>query len=632
MNSNGTLAPYQGYETDVLADKATAYVERSAGGAQPFFMYLAPRNPHVSQNPAPRHLNLFPGVKAPRTPSFNEADVSDKPAYIRNLAPLTAGQIADIDALYRERLQQMMAVEDMLKRLFATLQASGELENTYIFYGSDNGHFLGQHRIQSGKWSPYEEASRVPLIVRGPGVPAGRTLEHMVLNNDFAPTVADLAGAIAPDFVDGRSLAPLLTGTTPPPASWRSAFLEEGRHGLSNQFRAVRTEDYLYVENGTNAGERELYDLRADPYQLENEYATADPTLVARLQERLGALRDCAAAACHAAEVDAPPPEPGAPSVDLADASDTGASGTDNLTKDATPTFDGTAEAGSTVSVFDGATLLGRTTADAAGDWSYTATALDDGDHSITATATDAAGNASPASAPLVVKIDTAAPTADPPAESLVPNSTLGTSQVPVKAAWSATDAGGGAVASYQLQLSVGGGAYADVVLPSPTTTSVTGPLEPGRAYRLRVRAEDGAGNLGAWAEGPSFTPDALQESNAAVAYAGAWATQSVAGAYGGALRYASAAGARATLSFAGKEVAWVAPKGANRGKAEVWVDGAKAATVDLYSASNLSRRVVFTKTWAASGSHKLEVRVLGAKRAASSGTRVDVDAFVVLR
>jgi arylsulfatase A-like enzyme len=327
MNSNGTLAPFEGYETDVLADKATAFVERSAGGAQPFFMYLAPKNPHEAQYPAPRHRDLFPGVAAPRTPSFNEADVSDKPAYIRNLAPLTAGQIADIDALYRERLQQMMAVEDMLERLFATLLASGELENTYIFFGSDNGSFLGQHRIQNSKWSPYEEASRVPLIVRGPGVPAGRTLEHMVLNNDYAPTVADLAGVSAPDFVDGRSLVPLLTGTPPPPVSWRSAFLEEGRHGLSNQYRAVRTEDYVYVENGAenNAGERELYDLRADPYQLENEFATADPALVARLQERLGALRDCAAAACHAAEVNVPSGHE-APSVDPADASDTGAS------------------------------------------------------------------------------------------------------------------------------------------------------------------------------------------------------------------------------------------------------------------------------------------------------------------
>jgi N-acetylglucosamine-6-sulfatase len=169
----------------------------------------------------------------------------------------------------------------------------------------------------------------VPLIVRGPGVPAGKTLPHLVLNNDLAPTFADLAGATeaTPPFVDVRSLRPLLMDDPPSAEDWRSAFLVEaateldptavpplsgdrlpedwrqapredwGRPGLE----AVRTDDdHLYVEYGT--GERELYDLKGDPYQLDNRYDDADPELLGHLRRRLAALRDCSGPECHAAE------------------------------------------------------------------------------------------------------------------------------------------------------------------------------------------------------------------------------------------------------------------------------------------------------------------------------------------
>jgi N-acetylglucosamine-6-sulfatase len=177
------------------------------------------------------------------------------------------------------------------------------------------------------------------LIVRGPGVPEGVTKEQVVLNNDLAPTFADLAQTEAPDFVDGRSLAPLLTHSAPPRGDWRKAFLVEaaaelagvpappffnenrdkplltgdplprqdslleavsrgdsGRPGL----KALRTEDYLYVEYET--GERELYDLEKDPYQLNNVYESSNPNLLWRLQERLGQLRGCAGINCRAVE------------------------------------------------------------------------------------------------------------------------------------------------------------------------------------------------------------------------------------------------------------------------------------------------------------------------------------------
>jgi N-acetylglucosamine-6-sulfatase len=118
-------------------------------------------------------------------------------------------------------------VDDMIGKLVKSLHESGELDNTYIFFTSDNGFHLGQHRLGAGKWTPYEEDIRVPLIVRGPGVPEGKTLHHMVLNNDLAPTFADLAGAKRPSFVDGRSLVPFLKDHPTPEKDWRQRFLIE---------------------------------------------------------------------------------------------------------------------------------------------------------------------------------------------------------------------------------------------------------------------------------------------------------------------------------------------------------------------------------------------------------------------
>jgi hypothetical protein len=125
---------------------------------------------------------------------------------------------------------------------------------------------------------------------------------------------------------------------------------------------------------------------------------------------------------------------------------------------------------------------------------------------------------------------------------------------------------------------------------------------------------------------------DLRQEDHQAVSYSGTWALRSSPTASGDYVKHASASGAKARFSFAGKNVAWVASTGSNRGKAEVWVDGAKAATVDLYAATAQPRKMQFTKSWGASGNHVLEVRVLGTKRAASTGKQVDVDAFVALR
>jgi N-acetylglucosamine-6-sulfatase len=140
----------------------------------------------------------------------------------------------------------------------------------------------------------------VPLVVRGPGVPQGAKDTRLVVNNDLAPTFAALAGTSMPG-ADGRSLLLLLKGENPP---WRDAFLLENREDPSPSdvptYEGVRTQDYLYVEY--EGGERELYDLNADPYELENAYRESDPARLEELRVRLEALKDCSGADCREAK------------------------------------------------------------------------------------------------------------------------------------------------------------------------------------------------------------------------------------------------------------------------------------------------------------------------------------------
>lgn len=303
LNSNGRLVEYpQEHPDDVLSKRATGFISRTGGLEQPFFMYLAPNAPHMPADPAPRHRKAFSGAKMPRTPSFDERDLDDKPAWVRRKSESGPGRMREANADYRQRLRLMLAVDEMVARIVRTLEETGELDNTYIVLTSDHGFRLGEHGLPFGKSTAYEEDIRVPLIVRGPGVPEGRTLDHMILNNDFAPTFAELAGEDAPNFVDGRSFAPLLAEDPPSSSNWRSAFLVEHWKGESYvpNYKALRTKDYTYVSY--EDGERELYDLGKGPYELENVYDTVDSSLRQRLDSRLEELRDCTGKECRAAE------------------------------------------------------------------------------------------------------------------------------------------------------------------------------------------------------------------------------------------------------------------------------------------------------------------------------------------
>ena len=303
LNENGTVVQYgngaEEYATDVLSNKAIDFINRAeANDAQPFFLTFTPSPPHADSvpngpaTPAPRHVGMFAGATAPRTPNFNEADVSDKPPPIRNFPLLTSTQIAAIDREYQTRLESLQALDEGIERIVETLAARGELENTYIVFTSDNGYHLGQHRFLNGKFQVYEEDIRVPLIIRGPGVQAGATVDQMAVNIDLAPTMARWAGASPDRVMDGQSLTPLLApdAETQP---WRQDFLVEiFRHLPPSQngdvILGLRTENEMYVEY--RSGPRELYDLRSDPYQLQNIYGTADPSHLADLSRRLAEL------------------------------------------------------------------------------------------------------------------------------------------------------------------------------------------------------------------------------------------------------------------------------------------------------------------------------------------------------
>lgn len=315
LNENGSLVDYfepTQYITDVLSDKADDFLRRAAGGAEPFFLQVSTYAPHEPYTPAPRHAEAFPDIQAPRTPSFNAEDVSDKPSNLRNNPPLTDGDIRDIDDIYRLRVQSMQAVDEMIERLMNTLAELNLLGNTYIFFISDNGFHMGQHRMKPGKAHPYEEDIRVPFIVRGPGIPAGVSVDDFLTANiDFPPTIAELAGVIPPAYVDGRSLLPLLKHTPPPADEWRQAVqIEFFGHQLDESgivspwYLGLRTRENLYVEH--SEGFTELYDLIADPYQLDNLAPKTDPERLNALAAWLQAIYNSSGKALRAIEQNNP--------------------------------------------------------------------------------------------------------------------------------------------------------------------------------------------------------------------------------------------------------------------------------------------------------------------------------------
>jgi N-acetylglucosamine-6-sulfatase len=301
-NDNGQERCYTGEHPDaVIKDRVVSFVRERAPKPRPFFLWASFSAPHYRAYYQDRYEDDFTHTSLPQPPSLNEADVSDKPAWVRERPRLTQGEISEMEDVYRNRLRFLKTVDRVVARVVEKLEAARELDNTYIFLRTDNGYQLGEHRLPHGKNVPYSESVSFPLIVRGPDVAEGARRDELILNTDLAPTMAGLGGATTPGFVDGRSFAALLRGEDVP---WRDAVLIESpatdKMGIP-AYAGVRTARYSYTEYET--GDRELYDLQADPYQLQNVADSGgSEALVAEFDARLEALKDCAGESCRRAE------------------------------------------------------------------------------------------------------------------------------------------------------------------------------------------------------------------------------------------------------------------------------------------------------------------------------------------
>lgn len=348
LNEQGTVNTYGSYEdedpllyqTSVLAGKAVSEITLAADAGKPFFMnlwFLAPHrevktlSAQFPPRPHPGDKGAFASVPLPEPPSYNEADMSDKALFMQAKPPLTDADKAVIETQYRAELESLLAVDRAVRDVVTALETEGLLEDTYVFFLSDNGYFHGEHRTPDEKILGYESSVRVPLLVRGPGIAPGTVVEEMVANVDLAPTITGLAGASPTLEPDGRSLLPYVlnpglrttrpilfeaffpigsavgffTGQLPPPigpggggggGGGGPPQIPLGKAVMS--YQAVRTDRYVLIEYST--GERELYDLGVDPdqltsFHLDSRYLETQAALLKELE----LLRLCRGSGCR---------------------------------------------------------------------------------------------------------------------------------------------------------------------------------------------------------------------------------------------------------------------------------------------------------------------------------------------
>lgn len=375
INENGKVKKYgnssSDYQTDVLAQIAADLIRKYEGTDAPLFLSVNPlavhleislqafsgcstnMGPQLSVRPSSRYEGTLRSTRLERLPSFNEEDVTDKPYWIKEISQMTDEEIDCVDQIVQDRLESLRSVDDMVGTIVEALEETGRLENTVLFFTSDNGYLLGEHRLSQYKSYAYEESIRVPLYLRIPGISESEEIHQIVLNNDLAPTIADLAGATPGVVCDGRSLLPLLDD--PERSDWRKRFLIEF-HGSDNTlppaFYAIRTGPtdpyaprrlYVVYEEGrepiqiynlNNLPQQiefayeselaglvkeyeelkawsidreevpvELYDLEKDPYQLESVHRSEDYSAEREyLDQRLLELKTCGGGSCQTFE------------------------------------------------------------------------------------------------------------------------------------------------------------------------------------------------------------------------------------------------------------------------------------------------------------------------------------------
>lgn len=329
------------YHTDQISSRAIREIKRSKPG--PIYMQIDFQAPHdgppgtEDTEPARRHIGTANRVPLPEPPGFNEKNIRDKPKILRTgNTRLTRDQIKGIEIRYRRQLESMRAVDDGVGRIVKMLRKTKRLSKTYIFFLSDNGYFLGEHRFGKSKFLAHEPSSNTPLIVRGPKADRNEISNAIVGNVDIAPTIADLAGTELGLEPDGRSFASVLE--RPEKAGSRSMILESymlpseelDEHlretGKAAPFRggdratisgsvpyvnytALRAGRYKYIQY--EPGGRELYDLKVDRYELSNKVKSRRyRRVVRRMDNELERRQFCAGAECRKGVKDLPRPKP----------------------------------------------------------------------------------------------------------------------------------------------------------------------------------------------------------------------------------------------------------------------------------------------------------------------------------
>jgi arylsulfatase A-like enzyme len=317
LNQNGTVVSYGGADSDYLVDVLSGLGQKfiQSAGDSPFVIELATFAPHMPYTPAPRYVGTL-NVKIPRTPAFNTANMNP-PLWLEEHPELTQTEIDTMDAGFNLRAEAVRGVDDMIGAIRAELAASGQDKNTYIVFSSDNGYHMGDHRLLAGKETIFDTDINVPLIVVGPGVPAGSVSRKIVENIDLCPTFAEIAGTSPPTNADGRSLLPLLHGQTV--TDWRNlALVEHVGPDVSpmptddpdaepvkgpppNSYEAIRMENAVYAEYVD--GETEYYDLTTDPYELDNTGMSLTAAQVKKFHATIQAVKNCHdSASCWAAQ------------------------------------------------------------------------------------------------------------------------------------------------------------------------------------------------------------------------------------------------------------------------------------------------------------------------------------------
>lgn len=328
INDRGTIVYYGNmpadYQTDVFSARAYDTIKEARFTGKPLYLEVMPLAPHIevgskssdvwkhSIRPAPRHFGTMAGIPLPRPPSFNEEDITDKPLWLQNEWPkLTSENIDWLTYKNRTRLESLRAVDDLVGNVVRALKETKQYNNTIILFTSDNGYLLGEHRLPE-KLYAYEESIRVPLFIGGPLYFKGKNVNQFVLNNDLAPTLAEIGGATPDIAVDGTSIVPILKNTNIP---WRKRFLIEHFQLMDSvldtvtSYFAVRTNSITHPPEQTYVeyedGGKEFYDLYEDPFQMTSLHD--DNSTLRSLQRQahsfwLDGLKNCANGTCQVLE------------------------------------------------------------------------------------------------------------------------------------------------------------------------------------------------------------------------------------------------------------------------------------------------------------------------------------------